>query len=270
MPPIFTSLFEKVQQEFDPKRFLVGFLILVIGYSIARIISTFVQRTALHRTTAHQAMLISRIVYYLVLVPFLISAIQHVLGVDLNTLIAAFLILIFGVGFASQSAISNVISGMFLIAEKPFLVGDYIILDEIEGEVISIDLVSVKIRTRDNLLSRVPNETLLKNKFINITKFPIRRMDIVIQLCLDADVSKVESIMLDVARDNPQVLQDPPPGFFLTGFKESSMQVKFIAWTKNEFFFTVRTQVYREILKKFNEEKVEMHIPQQKILINRD
>ena len=76
--------------------------------------------------------------------------------------------------FASQTSVSNIISGIFLISEQPFQVGDLIKVGETKGVVLSIDLLSIKLRTFDNQLVRIPNENLIKNELSNITRFPIR------------------------------------------------------------------------------------------------
>jgi len=81
-------------------------------------------------------------------------------------------------GFASQTSASNLVSGLFMIAEHPFGVGDTIRLGSIAGEVPSIDLLSVNLRTPDNLYVRIPNETMIKSEITNLTRFPIRRLDL--------------------------------------------------------------------------------------------
>lgn len=96
------------------------------------------------------------------------------------------------IGFASQTSISNIISGLFLISEKPFAVNDVIKAGDTTEIVLSIDLLSIKMRTFDNLYIRVPNEKIIKEELTNVTRFPIRRLNIDISVAYKEDLARVK------------------------------------------------------------------------------
>ena len=137
---------------------LRALVIASVGFVVARMASAAVLRVMGKFLDAQQRMIVSRVVYYVLLGLFLLSAL-HELGFSLSILVGAAGILSVAVGFASQTSASNLISGLFLVAERPFSVGDVITLGATTGEVLSIDLLSVKLRTLDNLYVRIPNET---------------------------------------------------------------------------------------------------------------
>jgi small-conductance mechanosensitive channel len=87
-------------------------------------------------------------------------------------------ILTVALAFASQTSMSNVISGLFLIADNPFQVGDILQVGTTVGVVLEIGLLSVNLRKFDNTFVRPPNELLIKQEFWNLTKYPIRRLDL--------------------------------------------------------------------------------------------
>ena len=91
-------------------------------------------------------------------------------------------------GFASQTSLSNVIAGLFLLSDRALAVGDLIRIDGQVGTVQSIDLLAVRIRTPNNQLIRVPNETLIKSNLVTLNKFPIRRVDIPVGVAYKEDV----------------------------------------------------------------------------------
>src|SRR5690606_3033117 len=125
------------------------------------------------------------------------------LGFSLSVLLGAAGVLSVALGFASQTSASNLISGLFLIGEQPFQLGDTIKVGNTTGEVLSIDLLSVKLRTFDNLYVRIPNESLIKSEMTNLTRFPIRRFDLLIGVAYKENISQVRQIMQNVADNNP-------------------------------------------------------------------
>jgi hypothetical protein len=100
--------------------------------------------------------------------PSVVAGALHQAGLKLGVLPGAAGILTVAIGFASQTSASNLISGLFVIAERPFVVGDIIRVAETTGEVLSVDLLSVKIRTFDNLYVRIPNEGIIREHGIEI------------------------------------------------------------------------------------------------------
>src|SRR5690606_20718837 len=150
------------------------------------------------------------------------------------------------IGFASQTSASNLISGLFLVGEKPFQLGDIIKVGETVGEVLSIDLLSVKMRTFDNLFVRITNESLIKTEMTNLTRFPIRRFDMLVGVAYREDISKVRETLMQVANANPLCLDEPEPMFFFTGFGDSSLNIQFSVWVKRESFRDLRNTLQED------------------------
>ena len=146
---------------------------------------------------------------------------------------------------------SNIISGLFLISEKPFGVGDVIRIGTTNGIIQSIDLLSIKIRTFDNLFVRIPNEKILSSEVTNITRFPIRRMDIVFQVDYDQNLNKVHELLARIARDNPWSLDEPVPVILFSDFKESGIEVLFGLWFAKSDFMDLKNSIMKDISSQF-------------------
>jgi len=142
------------------ERILVAAVTVVAGFVALRIITALVGRLSRKRLTGQSAMLLRKAVFYVGAALILVLALRQ-LGFQLTALLGAAGIVGIAIGFASQTSVSNIISGLFLISEKPFAVGDVIKAGEHTGIVMSIDLLSVKIRTFDNQFVRIPNEKIL-------------------------------------------------------------------------------------------------------------
>ena len=189
-------------------------VILIGGYGIAKLASKSVGKLLKKHASIHQQILFQRAVFYPLLIFFLITSLNE-LGFDLSVLLGAAGIFSVAIGFASQTSASNLISGLFLLGERPFGVGDIIRVGSTTGEVLSIDLLSAKLRTFDNLYVRIPNETMLKSEVTTLTRFPIRRVDLQIGVAYKENIEKVRDVLFAVADKNPLSLEDPQPMFFL-------------------------------------------------------
>ena len=193
-----------------------GFL-LVLGIFLGTMLARSVGRLVESRTSRHHQVLIRRLVFYVIFVLFAIAALREA-GFSLEVVLGAAGILTVAIGFASQTSASNIISGLFLVMERPFEIGDVIEADATIGEVVAIDLLSVKLRTPDNLYVRIPNETLIKTRVVNRSRFPIRRIDLVIGIAYAEDVERVRDLLLGLAETNPHCLEEPRP-FVVSGLR---------------------------------------------------
>ena len=209
---------------------------------------------------AHYGMLAAKVFQYFMLV-IVFVVVLHEMGYQLAPLLGAAGIVGVAVGFASQTSVSNIISGFFLIAEKPFQVGDVIQINQITGQILSIDTLSVKLRTFDNRFVRVPNELIIKTEVINITRFPIRRTDIKVSIAYKEDIPRVKALLMDIAEKNPLALQEPAPVINFDMYGASSVDLWFYVWCARVDFITVRNQINEEIKKRFDAEGVEIPFP---------
>jgi small-conductance mechanosensitive channel len=183
------------------------------------------------------------------------------LGFDLSVLLGAAGILTVAIGFASQTSASNVISGLFLLGERPFAVGDVIRVGGTTGEVLSVDLLSVKLRTFDNLFVRIPNETMIKSEVTNLRRFAIRRVDLQVGVAYKEDLREVREVLLEVANRNPLCLEEPAPLIIFQGYGDSSINHQFSVWAKTENFLELRNSIPVEIKEAFDEHGIEIPFP---------
>ncbi len=235
-------------------------LLMMIGFLVARLVSTSLVKSMIKHLTPQQSMLLKRIVFYLIVALFAASAVQE-LGFQIGAFLGAAGILTVAIGIASQTSMSNIISGVFMIGEKPFEVGHTVRVGDTQGEILSIDLLSVKIRTPDNTMVRIPNETLIKSSIINLSSFPIRRIDLKIGVAYKEDLERVKQVLFDVAYKNPLSLIEPKPSFLILGFGESAVDLQFSVWGSRPHFYELKNTIQVEIKKAFEEMGIEMPFP---------
>ena len=241
-------------------------IIGLVGWLAVRTLGNAVRRVLKGHLNPQQWMLIHRVIIYggygLV-----IGIGLHRLGVSFGLLLGTAGILTVALGFASQTVASNFISGLFLIGERPFQIGDVITVGTDTGEVISIGTLSVHIRTFDNRLVRVPNESLIKTQFSNVTAYPIRRHDIALTLAFDEDIDRVRELLLALAYRNPLVLDEPGPLFLVQGFGPSAISVQFSVWAAKEAFLQMRNSIQVDLKREFDRAGIVFPLPRQVVEI---
>lgn len=235
-------------------------LILVIGYILIHL-SVFLVKRALGKHQNKQTkFLINKAIIY-VGVAIVIVAIMNQLEVKLTALLGAAGIVGIIIGIASQTSIGNIVSGIFLISEKSFEIGDLIRVGDKLGVVFTIDLLSVKLKTMDNLLIRIPNQTMISSEVTNITRFPIRRMDIEIGVAYKEDLKRVIEVLKELARNNPLCLDEPEPLILIKQYGESSIDFLYGLWFEKTNYVKLRNSILTEIKEAFDREGIEIPFP---------
>jgi small-conductance mechanosensitive channel len=235
-------------------------LLLGVGLPLLRLLGYIIKKGLKKKVSEQTIMLISKGVVYGGSTILVLMTLQQA-GVKLGTLLGAAGIAGVAIGFASQTSLSNLISGLFLIWEKPFAVGDVLECGTDRGVVYSVDLLSVQLRTYTNQLIRIPNETLIKSPFTNVTRFPIRRMDINIGVAYKEDLEKVVQILKEVAEQNPYCLDEPEPLIVFKGFGDSALEFQFSPWFAKADYVALRNSLLMEVKKRFDQEDIEIPFP---------
>jgi small-conductance mechanosensitive channel len=247
-------------QNITANRIVVGILIAVAGYVALRFIAALTGHLARRRFAQQARMLLQKLILYVGSIVLLLVVLGH-MGVDLTALLGAAGIAGIAFGFASQTSLSNIISGLFLISEKPFAVGDWIQVGEMDGYVLSIDLLSVKIRKHNNEYVRIPNETLLKSDVVNISRFPVRRYDFTVGVAYKENAERVHAILMEVARSNRYTLHEPEPQIYLARFGDSAIEFTLGVWHAREDWLRVRYTILEEIKARFDADGIEIPFP---------
>ncbi|MFV0377528.1 MAG: mechanosensitive ion channel family protein [Mangrovibacterium sp.] len=237
----------------------LAFLILA-AVAVIQGTAFIVKRSFTQRLSKQSRMIVNRTIIYTGYI-LLIFMILRELKFDITALFGAAGVVGIVIGIASQTSIGNIISGFFLVSEKSFELGDTVRIGDKSGTVYSVDLLSIKIRTHDNLLLRIPNQTVISSELINVTRFPIRRLDITIGVAYKEDLPKVFDILKEVARKNPRCLDEPEPLLLLQGFGTSSIDILFAVWFEKNHFREVKNSIIMEIKEAFDREGIEIPFP---------
>ncbi|MCK5250669.1 MAG: mechanosensitive ion channel family protein [Spirochaetaceae bacterium] len=255
--------FNEIPGFFTPDRIVLGIeilLLLGLGAVIIPVTARLVSRVFRRKVSKHSAMLVRKVVYYTGVI-ILVLAVLDRLGLKLGALLGAAGVIGIAVGFAAQTSLSNLISGLFLIYEHPFRVGDFIKVGTASGDVQTIDLLSVKIRTPGNQFIRIPSSQLLNSELTNVSYYPIRRMDLTVNVTYKEDPKQVMGILREIAGNEPLVLDEPEPLIIFQDMGDSALEFFFAVWFLKTDFVATKNAVMETIKTRFDKEGIKIPFP---------
>ena len=201
------------------------------------------------------------VIIFMLLVGFLES-----FGYNVSSIIAGFGITGLAVGFAAKEAIGNVFGSVGLLGDRVYKIGDYIKFDNIEGYVEKINLRSTSIRTLDNFVVNVPNNTIAKEAITNVSKCKKRKIDITVGVEYGTSNEKLDravEILKDIATNDEKIIGS---GMFtsIEALADSSINIRLFAYTSETAwakYKVIKGNIIRQIIHRFREEGIEFAFP---------
>ncbi|WP_198929110.1 mechanosensitive ion channel family protein [Rhizobium sp. AC27/96] len=193
-------------------------------------------------------------------------------GIDLSSLALVASALSVGIGFGLQNIVSNFVSGLILLVERPFKVGDWIVSGTSEGIVKRISVRATEIETFRKQSIIVPNSELINASVGNWThRNRLARSEIPVSVSFESDPQKVMEILLELVRGVPKVLRNPEPHVEFLRFGPSSLDFEMRFYLSDlSDGMEIRNNLRIQILKRFREEGISIPYPHQELHIVRD
>lgn len=252
-------------------------VLLVIGVAFAgwaanKLSNIFIQRAVERRGGDRHASKSAKKVSAYIIYPLTGVAILGVLGVPLSGLGAAVGLIGLGLSFALKDMIANFISGIMILVNRPFKIGDQIEVSGEEGEVKDIKIRASEIRTYDGRMVIVPNSTLYNNIVINNTAYDERRFSVIVGVSYDDDVQAAKEIAEEVLEDADTVESEPHPQVLVDELGGSSVNLELRGWTKpsKASLVSATSEVTQLIKEKYDEEGIDIPYPIRTIYMNEE
>ncbi len=246
------------------------FAFIILGY-FAKIVRRLLLRTILPKANLDRGVSasIASITRIVIIIVGSVVIIQTA-GIDLSALTLLAGALGVGIGFGLQNITDNFISGIIILFEKPIKVGDRIEVGDVQGDVINISFRATMILTNDNISIIVPNSEFISSRVINWSHNDRNiRFRIPVGVSYNENPEIVKKILLEVAKKNPHVNDDPEPTVLFSEFGDSSLNFHLAVWTTSHTAkpSVLKSELYFEIFKKFKEEGIEIPFPQRDLHI---
>ncbi|MDV2482714.1 mechanosensitive ion channel family protein [Methanoculleus sp. Wushi-C6] len=244
---------------------LVYFIvILTLGVTVARIVSKNVRRALTDRLPKSERELVTKLIYYVIVVWAFVFALPQ-LNVDLSGLLVAGGIVGLVIGFASQSVVSNLISGLFLMFERPIKIGDNINVSGVTGSVEDIRVLSTVVKMYDGIYVRIPNEKIFTSNITNYVQNAARRFEYEIGIRYQDDADKAIRITRGVIASHPFALKNPAPSVYVDNLGDDGVNLMVRIWAPAREWWDVRTDLLWRIKQELEANGIEMPFPQRTV-----
>lgn len=191
----------------------------------------------------------------------LITAIS-MLGVNVGPLLAMIGAAGLVIGLALQGTLSNFASGILILINRPYDVGDVIQAGGVLGKVEAMNLVSTRVLTFDNQIMLVPNNEIWNGVITNITGRATRRVDLTFGIAYSDDIGKAIGILEETLKAHPKVLSDPAPLVRVHELGDSSVNIIARPWSRTEDYWDVYWDLMREVKQRFDADGINIPFPQ--------
>ena len=259
MKEFLSSILARLSKTFDPDAlgttlaaFVTNLIVAILVFTafyllwklLDRVIRPVMSRAKLDATTARFAQTFLK---YVVLTIGIVNAFDAI-GIDTAAVIASLGIAGLTIGFAARDALSNVISGVFIFWDRPFVIGDLIEVEGHYGKVDNITLRSTRVITVDGKMLAIPNSTMVNSTVASYTNFPNLRIDVGVTIGVEEQVERARQILLGLVREDPDYMTEPPPSVVVTQLNDYNVALELRAWLKNERNHIPKRHALREAI----------------------
>jgi len=211
-------------------------------------LETSLQRSGLDDTARR---FIETVVRFLVLTIGIVTALGQV-GVNMVSVMASLGVMGLTIGFAAQDTLSNVISGIFIFWDRPFVIGDLVDIGGNYGRVSEITMRTTRVVTVDGKMLAIPNREIVNTTVASYTNFPNLRIDVPVTIAVDESIDRTRSLLLGIIEGDDRYLTDPPPTVVVRNLNDYNLELVFRAWIEDErkhvaMRFELREKMYKTL-----------------------
>lgn len=237
-------------------------LILVIGWWLASLLSKYLKKAmAKAKVDAGIISFVYSITKNALRIIVLISTAAK-LGVNVTSIIAALGAASVAVGLALKDSMSNVASGVLIIINKLFHVGDYLEVDDLQGTVSKIEMMNTTLTTIDNKTIVIPNSILTSTSIINYTSQETRRLDLSYGVGYESNLMEVKNLLRKLVQNNPKIHMDPAPVIAVGELQSSCIQIIVKAWCDCDDYWPLYYEMQESVKLLFDAHHISIPYPQ--------
>lgn len=262
----FPSKFEFMGAEISPLTIIISIAIFAVGVVVARIVRMTVLRYVGVHLPEETKQIVNRAVYWGIIVMAGLAALSNQ-GVDFTGALLGAGIFGIIIGFATQSLVANLISGLFMQIDRPMKIGDPVEITDmdISGVITEVTALSTRLRKFDGTYVRLPNEKVFTSQIRNFSKNIARRVEFQVGISYKTDIAAATEVIRKSLYDTPMVLMEPEPNIFVDALAESSVNINIWAWVPWQHYFLMRMQLVEQVKKELDRVDIELPFPQRVI-----
>lgn len=248
---------------------LIALLFYVAWAVVTRVLLALLARYELDRSIEQ---LLRNVISVAIVVVGVVTVLGQ-FGVDIFAMVAGLGIVGLAVGFAAQSTLANFIAGITLLLERPFRIGDWVRINDQEGKVIRIALRTTWLRTRDNIFTMIPNDSVASADIINYSTEGPTRLQLSLGIAYKESVQAARDVIMPILENHELVIQTPdmPPRLLLTALGDSSQDLTVRFWISPEnydFRGRLTAELLEAIKEALDEAGIEIPFPHLQLFID--
>lgn len=201
-------------------------------------------------------------IMYALAMAFVVIASLSQLGIETTSLAAVIAAAGLAIGLALQDSLSNFSAGVMIILFRPFKVGDFIEAGGISGTVEEISIFTTHFKSPDNKVIIVPNGSVMKGSITNYSTKPTRRVDMIVGVSYDDDLSKVKAVLEKILSEEERILSEPAPVIAVSELADSSVNLVVRPWVNTADYWPVKFDLTEKIKMTFDKEDISIPFPQ--------
>lgn len=250
--------------------FLCAIVVLILGIFLIKLFIKILNKTLkldkkVIKERSVKVFIVStiKIVLYFALVIVVLA----ILRVELSGVTQIFSSAILAIGLSLQDVISNFASGIIILTSKPFVTGDYIKVEDqsVEGSVVDVRFLVTTIETVNKQIVTIPNKTITSSVLTNYTRNPLRRIVVNIGVDYSTDIDKAKKVLIDIAKSEDCILEEPKPVCYVTAFEASDINLSLRCYVPNVLYWDVFFDLNEKILIEFNKQNIQ--IPYNRLVV---
>ncbi|BCA78712.1 mechanosensitive ion channel family protein [Desulfuromonas sp. AOP6] len=212
---------------------VVALVILIVFYALWRIVQVLMRGTFRRKMDETSFSFLETIVKFSLLTIGVVSALDSA-GIKTSALLTSLGIVGLTIGFAARDALSNLISGILIFIDRPFVLGDLVEIEGVYGRVDRITLRSTRVVTSDGRMLAVPNTQVINKTVASYTNFPHLRIDVKVTVGVLEDLDHIRGLLLALVQDDPAFMTSPAPRVVVTELNDYNVAVELQAWLDDE------------------------------------
>ena len=242
-------------------------LVLIIGIAIAKFISRWVDKRIRKSAKIDPTVgdFLSNLAKYGLYALVLVTVLAQ-FGVQTTSILAVIGSMGLAIGLALQGTLSNVASGVMILTQRPFKVGEAIEAGRVSGVVQEIGLFVTELKQFDGLFVLVPNSELWNQPIVNFHRHPVRRFELIVGIGYGDDMEEARQTLLDLAAGDERVHDEPEPVAFVASLDDSSVGIGLRVWCNTPDYLGLTWDLTEAAKAKFDEKGITIPFPQREVL----
>ncbi len=235
----------------------IAFCIAASGFVIGPLLKKWIIRLSRSINDVGALTFLGSCVSTLTKVIAIVIALSH-LGVDTNVIVGAFSAVGLGISLALKDSMANVAGGIQILFTRPFIVDDYIQIDQKEGTVKRIEMMFTVLETPSAQEIVVPNAVLVQNVLVNYSRQPDRRIFFTFPVSIYADFHKIQEMCMQLIQDDERICKEKTIDVTVESMQERSMLIGIYCWVSYDQYWDVLHDLNQQVQKKRLEESIEV------------